>query len=129
MFSTLNYQKINLPEKYIVGNYDVELPILPKLLLSDVEIKQSHTTTVEIPAPGIATFIKASNGYGSIYVLKEKKQEWIYNINPNIKNESILLLPGTYRVVFRAINAKQTLYTIVKTFEIKSGSSIGIELF
>ena len=31
-----------------------------------------------------------------------------------VKNESLQLQPGKYRVVFRALNAKQTLYTVIR---------------
>jgi len=126
---TLNMQKINEEERYLVGRYDLEIPVLPRIYVNDVEISQSHTTTIEIPRPGILTLLKASSGYGSIYLLSNRKQEWVCNINNNIKNESIVLQPGSYRVVFRAQNAPQVLYTISKTFDIKPGSSAVVQLY
>jgi Ca-activated chloride channel homolog len=126
---SLNYQAINRTEKYLIGNYDIEIPVLPKLLINNVNIKQSHTTTIEIPRPGIVTLVKNTTGYGSLYHLDGKKQIWIYNTDPVLKNESIVLQPGQYRIVYRSKNAKLTLYTIVKTFEIKSGSSIALNLY
>jgi Ca-activated chloride channel family protein len=127
--NTLNIQKISEQVKYITGKYDIEVPILPRLLVKDVEIKQSSTTSVEIPRPGILTVITSTVGYGSLYVHREKGIEWIYNLNSNTKNESVVLQPGTYTVVFRSQNAKQSIYTISKTFEIKSGSSLALELY
>jgi len=126
---TMYYHNVGRKEKYIVGKYDIEIPILPRLLIEDVKIKQSHTTTVEIQRPGIVTFIKTTIGYGSIYVLNGHEQEWIYNIDPDVRNESIILQPGYYRIVYRSKNAKQTIYTIVKDFKIKSGSSIALDLY
>jgi Ca-activated chloride channel family protein len=126
---TLNYQTVSRPERYITGLYDLEIPTLPKIILEDIEIKQSHTTKVEIPTPGIVTFLKTSKGYGSLYVLKGKKQEWVCRLDPNAENESMILQPGYYRVVYRAKNAKETIYTIKKTFEITSGSSKPVNLF
>ena len=126
---SLNYQKVGRTVKYLVGKYDIEIPILPKLVIEDIEIKQSHTTTVEIMRPGIATLVKTTTGYGSLYLMKGTEQEWIYNIDPNVRNETIILQPGTYRIVYRAKDAKSILYTVVKTFEIKSGSSIAIDLY
>ncbi len=126
---TLNIQKVNEDEKYLVGKYDIEVPVLPRLNINNIDIKQSYTTTVKIPRPGILTLQKASGGYGSIYVRRNNTEEWIYNINNDIKNESILLQPGFYRVVYRAKNTHQTLYTISKTFEIRSGSSVPIQLY
>jgi Ca-activated chloride channel family protein len=128
--NTLNMQKMYEEEKYIVGKYDVEIPVLPRINLHDVEIKQSHTTTVEIPRPGMITILRTSTGYGSIYLRKNDKQEdWVYNLNSTTKNESLQLQPGKYRIVFRALNAKLTLYTINKLFEVRSGSSEVIQLY
>jgi Ca-activated chloride channel family protein len=127
---TLNMQKMYMEEKYLVGFYDIEIPVLPIIKLSNVEINQSKTTTIEIPRPGILTLIKAAQGFGSIYHRTSNKQEeWVCNLNSKIKNESIILQPGKYRVVYRAQNAKLTIYTVNKTFEIKSGASIALQLY
>jgi Ca-activated chloride channel homolog len=126
--NTLNVQKIGETVKYITGRYDIEIPILPRIVKKDIEIRQSSTTTVEIARPGLLTIISTTTGYGSLYVYTSKDLEWIYNFNPGLKNESVVLQPGKYTVVFRAQNAKQSIYTITKTFEIKSGSTVAIEL-
>jgi len=127
--NTLNMQKINVKQKYIIGHYSIELPILPRIIIDSIEIKQSHTTTIEIPRPGIVTLLMSSPGYSSLYVKKGNKLEWIYNNNNNVTNESITLQPGKYRVVYRSLNTKRAIYTISKSFEINSGSSIAIELY
>jgi Ca-activated chloride channel family protein len=128
--NTLNMQKMYAEEKYLVGKYDVELPVLPRLYLYNIDIKQSHTTTIEIPRPGLITLLRSSVGYGSIYLRKSnKEEEWVCNLENTVKNESLQLQPGKYRVVFRALNAKQTLYTVNKVFEVRSGSSEVIQLY
>lgn len=126
---TLNIQRLGEPIKYIKGKYDIEVPVLPRILINNAEIKQSSTTTIEIARPGLLTVILTSPGYGSLYVHREKGIEWIYNFNHNSKNESVALQPGKYTVVFRAQNAKQSIYTVSKTFDIKSGSSLSLELY
>lgn len=128
--NTLNMQKMYEEEKYLTGKYDIEVPVIPRMVIKDVEIKQSFTTTVEIPRPGHVTILRTSAGFGSIYVRKSNKQEdWVCNLSSNLKNESIQIQPGKYRVVFRALNAKQTLYTVNKLFEVRSGSSEVIQLY
>jgi Ca-activated chloride channel family protein len=128
--NTLNMQKMYEEQKYLVGKYDIEIPVLPRINLYNVDIKQSHTTTLEIPRPGLVTFLKSSTGFGSIYLRKSAtSEEWVYNLDNRVKNETILLQPGTYRVVFRAQNAKQTLYTVNKTFDVKEGSSVPVQLY
>lgn len=127
---TLNVQKMYEEEKYLVGQYDVEIPILPIMHLNNVKISQSHTTTIELPRPGMLTMIKSSTGYGSIYLRKSnKEEEWVTNLNPKIKIETLVIQPGTYRIVFRAQNARQTLYTINKTVTIIPGGSESVQLF
>ncbi|MBN1144582.1 MAG: VWA domain-containing protein [Bacteroidales bacterium] len=127
---TLSIQKMYNEEKYLVGKYDIEIPVLPRIYLYDVDIKQSHNTTVEIPRPGMVTLIRSSVGFGSIYLRKSNtEEEWVYNLDNSVKNESLQLQPGKYRVVFRAQNAKQTLYTVNKVFEVRSGGSEVVQLY
>ncbi|HBF88396.1 MAG TPA: von willebrand factor type a [Bacteroidales bacterium] len=126
--NTLNVQDINDIEKYIIGKYDLEILTLPRILVSDVEIKQSYTTTIDIPKPGLVTFITSSAGFGSLYLETGDKFEWIYNLNPNYTKETIVLQPGSYRVVYRPQNAKRTYYTVEKIFDISSGVSLSIGL-
>jgi len=126
---TLNNQKMYQSVKYIVGKYDLELPTLPRLIIKDVEIKQSNTTTVEIPRPGIANFLMNSPGIGSILQQEGDSLTRIYELSPQASSESVRILPGKYRVVFRPVNAKQSIYTMSTEFEIKSGSAISVRLY
>ncbi len=126
--STLNRQKVNQSEKYIIGRYDLEIPTLPLLLIDNVEIKQSHTTTVKIPKPGIVTINVANQGFCGLFLEKGSELQWIYNINTQNRFESLVLLPGKYRVIFRAKNAKSTIYTIEKTFIVESGKSFSVRI-
>ncbi len=127
---TLNVGEINKEEKYLVGKYDVEIPVLPRLNIDGVKIDQSTTTTLTIPRPGILNLLKGAPGYGSIYLVKSNmEQEWVCNLDQNVKNETLVLQPGSYRVVYRAQNARQILFTINRRFEIKSGSSEAVNLY
>lgn len=126
---TINLQSFNTSEKYIVGKYDLEVLSLPRMYIDDVEIKQSYTTTVELPQPGIASLMLPTYGYGSLYVLKKNKLEWVYNIKPNTTQESLILLPGKYKIVFRSKNQKKSMFTIERDFEIQSGMSNQIKLY
>ena len=125
---TLNFQKINEKEKYIVGKYDIEIPTLPKIHLEDTEILQSHTTFVEIPRPGIVTFLSYTSGFGSVYIDKGEDMEWIINLNPDQKNQSLVILPGDYTVVYRSRSSKSVMNTVIKEFSVSSGTSIAIDL-
>jgi Ca-activated chloride channel homolog len=127
---TLNMQSINKEEKYIVGKYDIEIPVLPRLNINNVKIDQSTTTKVTSPRPGILNLIKNATGYGSIYCRKTAtNEEWVCNLDTEAKNQTLILQPGNYRVVFRAQNAKQVLYTITRKFEVKPGGSVNVQLY
>ena len=126
--NTLNVQEVNDVEKYLVGKYDLEILTLPRILVPAVEIKQSHTTTIDIPQHGMITFIMSSVGFGSIYLETPDKTEWIYNLNPNSNKETVVLQPGTYRVVFRPKNSNRTFYSVDKIFTISAGGSISLGL-
>lgn len=124
--NTINIQDVNSTEKYIIGTYDIEVLTLPRLYINDIDIGQSHTTTVRIPDPGMVTFMLEASGYGSVFVEKENKLEWVTNLDMDAPKQTYTLLPGNYHVVWRGKNVKRSLSSIHKTFKIVSGSSIPI---
>ena len=127
--NTLNVQEFNTKQKYLVGTYDLEILCLPRIKIKDVEISQSHTTTIQIPQPGVITFLSNSVGYGSVYLEDENGLTLLDNLNEGLTQETLVLQPGNYRVVFRPKNSKLSLYTIDKTFKIISGVSSSINLY
>jgi Ca-activated chloride channel family protein len=127
--TTLHVQSFNTKEKYIVGKYDLEILTLPEMLVDNVDIAQSKTTTIEIPKPGIATFLTNNPGFGSIYVEENNKLRWIYSLDENQTKESVVLQPGKYRVIFRSKNSRESIYTIDKMFRVASGSSVTVNVF
>ncbi|KAB1064430.1 vWA domain-containing protein [Salibacter halophilus] len=125
---TLNAQKLGTDEKYLVGTYDLEILTLPRTYINDVEIKQSHTTTIEIPPPGLVTIMKNLTGYGGIYKLEGNEATWVTNLNSAATNESVKLQPGRYRVVFRSKSSNNSKYTRVEEFSISPGESRVVNL-
>lgn len=123
---TLYVQDFEEETKYITGNYDLEILTLPRMYVNDVNIKQSHTTKVFVPEPGIGLFYLPSKGVASIFTMEKNKLQWIRNVNPNYDRETIVLQPGKYKVVYRGYNVKQVIYTEEKEFTIKSGQSTQI---
>jgi len=126
---TLNMQTISQSERYITGKYDLEIPTIPRLNINGVNINQSETTTVEIPRPGLVTFIKAATGFGSLYVMRDGKMEWVYNLDVNSRTEALVLQPGNYKAVFRSLNARQSIYTITRSFKVLPGGAISVEFY
>jgi Ca-activated chloride channel family protein len=124
---TLNVQKANTKERYIVGKYQVEVLTLPRII-SDVKILESHTTKIKIPKPGIVSVKLPSPGYGCIYQNTKKDLKWVCNLDENNLSQNFVLQPGTYTIVFRPRNIHQTIMTIRKTFTIQSGYTSYIRL-
>jgi len=124
----LNVQYFNVPDKYIVGKYDLEVLCLPKIRIKNIDVSQSYTTEIKIPNPGTAIINKQDIGFGSLYVIRNGEEEWIYNLRDTDTQESILLQPGTYKIVFRRKKSYQTLETQEQTFVIKSDMTTNVNL-
>ena len=127
--TTLNVQDFNTNIKYIVGKYDLEVLSLPRMNIPNVDISQSHTTTVQIPQPGLATISFSSVGYGTLYSIDKNNLNLIYNFSENSTKETLVLLPGNYKVVYRPRGARESTYTMEKTFKIISGNSLIVNLY
>lgn len=125
---TLNVQQLDSKESYIVGEYDIEVLTLPRIFIEKVKIDQSKTTVIEIPTPGTVILEYFTPGFGSLYVMRDNKMEWIYNLAGGIDNEAIMLMPGDYVVVFRARHHNRSIYTIERKFTIKSTQTTRIRL-
>jgi Ca-activated chloride channel family protein len=125
---TLNIQDFGEAQRYLIGEYDVEVLTLPRIYINNVNIAQSKTTTVQIPNPGIVTIISNAPGYGSILIEEKNKLNWVTSISENTVKESVVLQPGNYRIVFRPKNSQSSIYTIEKSFVVTSGNSNSIIL-
>lgn len=125
---TLHVQSFNINQNYLVGSYDLEVLSLPRLHIRDVNIDQSHTTTVEVPLPGVVNLNTGSPGFGSIFQLDRGEINWVCDIDSNAANQQFNLLPGKYKVVYRSRNSKDTIYSKEQEFTIQSGSSTNLKL-
>lgn len=127
--TTLNIQEINEEQQYIVGKYDIELLTLPRKKFYNVDILQSETTIYSMPTPGLANIKLPSKGYGGIYIQDGDESKQIHPFKGNKTDYRLTLLPGKYKVVFRAKSSKQYIYTREKNFKIKSGKSEMIKIY
>lgn len=124
---TLNVQQMNTSEKYITGNYDLEILTLPRTYINAVNVAQSQTKLIELPNAGLLTVKALDNGDGCI--LKDtKKLEWVCNLNTTT-SQTYYLQPGNYRIEWRAKSLKGSIYTIEKKFTVKSDVETKVELY
>lgn len=125
----VNVQNVDRKERYITGVYNIEVLTLPRLEIDSVAITQSHTTSIQIPEPGIANFSSYQNGYCAVFVLRNDKVEWVANLPEDKEYSSLTLLPGKYMAIYRSKSAQNVLDAIKKEFEIKSGSSVRVTFY
>ena len=91
-----------------------------------MEITQNTDTKIEIPNNGQVTLIRSYKGHGAIFVKRNGEIEWVLDLNKNAKSETIRLLPGNYKVMFRNNLDHNSKNTKWKDFSIKSGASTTI---
>lgn len=125
---TLTTQAFGNTEKYLVGDYDLEVLSLPRIHIKKVNIRQSHNTTVEVPQPGIAVIRLPAQGYAKVLHEEGNKLNVIHVLRENVQSETIYLQPGNYRVVYRSKASSQTTFSIERTFRIDSGISTMVNL-
>jgi len=120
----IHHQKIGDKENYLVGKYDIEVFTTPRTYLKNVAVKQSELTEIEIAQAGLLTIRSNFEGYATILLQKsETEQEFVKNIDITDKSISVPLQPNAYKLVFRAKDALGSIFTVVKSFEIKSGQA------
>ncbi|MCC6253216.1 MAG: VWA domain-containing protein [Bacteroidia bacterium] len=127
--NTLIVAEADKPEKLITGLYDIEILTMPRIYVSDVEISQSRTTTIQIPQPGVANILFSGPGAGSLFIEEKNKLKWLYNFPDNPSRETLVLQPGKYKVVFRPKSAKESIYTIERDFIIDAGSTASVKMY
>lgn len=126
---TVNVQMVGEMKRYLTGYYSLEVLSLPRLQIPKVEISQSTVTNVEIPLPGIVVINKSIFGFGSLYVVKNKEQNWIYDLRDNLLQESLILMPGDYLLIYRSKFSDRSIFTIERRFTIRSGETVNLRVF
>ncbi len=117
---TINHQDLGSTQKYLIGEYDLEIFTLPRTYKT-IEIKEYKTSIVDIPAPGILDLRTAKLYVGQIFVKRQNNEyDWVCNLNPKVRSQKWQLQPGEYKIVFREKDQFSSAYTNEKTFSIKT---------
>ncbi len=123
---TINVQQLNTKQRYLTGEYDLEILTLPRIY-ETVRINQSESTNVKIPEPGLVVLSASSSPYGSIFEVSNELK-WVCDLNTKKGRQALYLLPGKYKVVYRAKNASSSEYTKEKTFKVSSIKTVSLKL-
>ena len=124
----IHVQSFGTRERYLEGLYDLEILSLPRLSIPRVEINPDSENPVAIPAPGVLNLELPSSGYGCIQVEQDSGLQWVCALAEDVAQQKLILQPGRYRVVYRSRNSKESIYTLERSFEIRSDSSTNIKL-
>lgn len=125
---TINAQKMNSADTYIVGNYDIEILCLPRIVMKNVKVEQSKTNTIQIQQPGLANINFPFFGVAAIFKMEKGKRVWVCNLEKEKLNYQIALQPGDYTIVYRPARKKSSAYTVTKDFTIPPGSNVEVNL-
>jgi Ca-activated chloride channel homolog len=125
---TLNVQQMNSREKYLIGDYDLEILTLPRTYVSSNNIAQGATAVVEVPNAGMAQLRCPETGDGCILAERGNRLEWVCNLTSQ-SQQTFYLQPGNYVATWRARSLKSSIYTIEKKFVVRSDLQTVVEMY
>jgi len=123
--SILNVQEANTTQRYLSGNYDLEILTLPEIQ-KNVMIEQGKTNTIKIAKAGILMITPSEAGVASVFLNDEKGLTKVYDFGSIKQQQTLNLQPGKYLVVFRPDKGKQAEKTKQSAAQIYSGKTTAI---
>lgn len=128
--ATLNVQDIDEIQRYIVGEYDIEILTLPRIYKKNIKISQSQHSYIDIPGSGLLDFRATKPIVGQLFLLNDTDEtsEWVCDFAQDESMGKFYLQPGKYKVVYRWSESVSTDYTSQKSFTIKPGGNTTINL-
>ncbi len=114
-------QDFNTDNKYIAGEYDLEILTLPRIKMG-VTIPAGKIKEVKIPKAGNLTTFAVKDGNASVYVMENDRLAKIYEYKSFYDKQSLDLQPGEYYIIYRPYKEKDALLTQTVKFKINPGS-------
>lgn len=116
-------------EEFLAGCYDIEVLSLPRLMFEGVVLEENQVKNITVPQPGVLVMQRRHPVFGDLFVEHNGSLVWIYSLDSeSVTTESLVLLPGNYRAIYRAARARKVAYTREISFTITSGKSIKVKL-
>lgn len=123
-----NVQNLNTSERYLINSYELNILTLPRLQTL-VNILPAQTFSISVPSAGELHIQCLEPGDGSIFLQKDNQAlEWIANLS-KATQQTFYLLPGKYKIIWRAQSMRSSIYTIQKDVEIKPHQSYLIKMY
>lgn len=125
----LHIVQSNSPVRFLAGQYEVETLTLPRRILP-VTVEADRSVTVTLPSSGAVNINTLAPGFGSVFeVLESGETNWVCSLDDSKTRHFLNLLPGKYKIAFRARRTRGSKYTAIRYFEVKSGQTLNISLF
>jgi Ca-activated chloride channel family protein len=124
----INVQEFNYEQKYIVGDYKLELLTLPRITQESISIVQDKATTLQVQQPGKLNVITRGKYEIGIFRIHKGETELVKVLKLGLQKNVTVLQPGDYQLIYRATATKETLSTKTTNFTIKSGEMKHITL-
>ncbi|MCX6353073.1 MAG: VWA domain-containing protein [Bacteroidetes bacterium] len=124
-------QDVNSTHKYLQGSYDLEVLTLPRVKMKGVRITGSQELPINIPQAGRLEVSYAKDMIATIISVNGKSEEWVIDLRGGTQPkllEFIYLQPGTYKIIYRPFDAKNTMDTKQQEVVIQSAKINSITL-
>jgi len=126
----VNVQSINTFGRYLIGKYDVDILVLPRISLKNISINQDSTTALHIPESGDLELAYPNDVIGQLFVKRSNNLEFVMDINGagTVRRAFLNLQPGNYSLVYRSKDSQTSTDTKESDFTIISGGSQSLSL-
>ena len=117
------------PRRYLEGDYEVETLTLPRRIFP-ITLNAGKTLTITLPSAGAVNINTLAVGFGSVFeILETGESRWVCSLDENRSRHFLNLLPGRYKIVFRARRTRGSKYTSIRNFELAEGQTLNINMF
>lgn len=125
----LHQQTSNQPYRYLEGDYEVETLTLPRRIFP-VSLAADKTVSISLPSPAAVNINTLAVGYGSLFeILETGESEWVCTLDGTKTRHFLNLLPGNYKIAFRARQSRGSKYTALKSFTVTAGQTLNVKMF
>lgn len=125
---TIHVQDVNSPQRYLTGEYEVEVLSLPKKLFTDVSITEDGTTELVVRNSGELTLNLSEPKIVSIYEKIDGKLKMIYEARNLSEKTKLRLLEGEYILVQRGNIEPQSIVTKMQKIIIRPKGTLNLNL-
>ncbi len=125
----LHQQNSSQPNRYLQGEYEVETLTLPRRIFP-VSLTADRTVTISLPSSAAVNINTLAAGYGNLFeILATGESKWVCTLDEAKTRHSLNLLPGNYKIAFRARQSKGSKYTAIKNFAVTAGQTLNVKMF